>query len=260
MTQYSLFGAAAARPAVEDLDGLLLAGAQWVRSGAAARLSVVVAERWRADALHAAFVERGVAAAEPDGVVEATAGFAARTAFTDTLAASAARWTHGSRQGLPPDFALTAGSLRLWAIAAGRPDDVGYLLATPGADEPTHRTAGAHLSRLGVAAVALSRRGGSGAARLAGDLGAAAAPAGRTARPRPGRRGRVLAALAGAAARRHRARGGFVRRSLKLGCAVALDSSCTVRGGWRVPIPLSSDQRRDGATWQRRAPVRAPNW
>ena len=157
MTQYSLFGADAARPALEDLDGLLLAGGQWVRSGAAARLSVVVTDRWRAEALHAAFTERGVAGA--DAVIASTAGYAARTAFTDALTSYAARWTHGSRRGLPPDFALTAGSLRLWAIAAGRPDEAGYLLGTPGADEPTHRTAGAHLARLGVAAVALSRRG-----------------------------------------------------------------------------------------------------
>ena len=39
MTQFSLFGAAAAEPARADLDGLLLAGGQWVRSPAGARLS-----------------------------------------------------------------------------------------------------------------------------------------------------------------------------------------------------------------------------
>lgn len=159
MTQYSLFGAAVAPPAIDDLDGLLLAGGQWVRAGADARLSVVVADRWRAVALHEAFTERGVATSADDAVGAATAGFAARTAFAAQLSAPAARWVRGARQGLPADFVLTAGSLRLWALAAGRPDDAGYLLATPGADEPTHRTAGAHLARLGVAAVSLSRRG-----------------------------------------------------------------------------------------------------
>jgi hypothetical protein len=159
MTQYSLFGAAAAQPAVEDLDGLLLAGAQWVRSGADARLSVVVDDEWRARALHGAFAERGVAAPEHDAVVPSTTGYAARTAFDAALIPHASRWTRGSRQGLPADFTLTAGSLRLWAIAAGRPDEAGFLLATPGADEAMHRSAGAQLSRLGVAAISLTRRG-----------------------------------------------------------------------------------------------------
>ncbi|WP_375493506.1 hypothetical protein [uncultured Jatrophihabitans sp.] len=159
MTQYSLFGAAAAQPSVDDLDGLLLAGGQWVRSGAGARLSVVVADRWRADALHDAFAERGVATTPDDAVVEANSGFGVRTAFGPELIARAARWTRGSRQGLPPDFQLAAGSLRLWALAAGRPDDVGYLLTTAGVDDATHRTAGAQLARLGVAAVSVSRRG-----------------------------------------------------------------------------------------------------
>ena len=48
MTQFSLFGAAVAEPCVDDLDGVLLAGGHWVRSGTGARLSVVVADRWRA--------------------------------------------------------------------------------------------------------------------------------------------------------------------------------------------------------------------
>lgn len=159
MTQYSLFGAAAAQPSVDDLDGLLLAGGQWVRSGAGARLSIVVADRWRADALHDAFAERGVATAPDDAIVAANSGYGARTAFGPELVAHAVRWTRGSRQGLPPDFQLDAGSLRLWAVAAGRPDDVGYLLTTAGVDDATHRAAGAQLARLGVAAVSVSSRG-----------------------------------------------------------------------------------------------------
>ena len=41
--QFSLFGAAAAQPTLDDLDGVLLAGGHWVRSGDGARLSIVVA-------------------------------------------------------------------------------------------------------------------------------------------------------------------------------------------------------------------------
>lgn len=160
MTQFSLFGAEAATPTLDDLEGLLLADGQWVRSAAGARLSVVVADRWRADALAADFVVRGVGGA--DSVVESAGGFGVRTAFAPDLVPLAARWTRGANQGLPAGFQLGAGGLRLWAIAAGRVDDVGYRLATVEPDDPIHRAAGAQLSRLGVAAVALAQRGGPG--------------------------------------------------------------------------------------------------
>lgn len=160
MTQYSLFGAEAAAPTLPDLDGLLLAGGQWVRSAAGARLSVVVADRWRADALAALFGELGVGGA--DAVVPATAGVGVRTSFRAELVPYAARWTRGANQGLPTDFQLGPGGLRLWAVAAGRRDDAGYLLTTDEPDDPIHSAAGAQLSRLGVAAVSLSQRPGPG--------------------------------------------------------------------------------------------------
>jgi hypothetical protein len=160
VTQFSLFGAEAAAPERADLDGVLLAGGHWARSAAGARLSVVVADQWRADALVAAFAERGVAG--PDAIVASATGFGVRTAFTPDLTEDAARWTRGAREGLPLGFRLGAGGLRLWAISAGRRDEVGYLLATPGADDPIHLAAGAQLSRLGVAAVSLAQRGGPG--------------------------------------------------------------------------------------------------
>ena len=52
--------------------------------------------------------------------------------------------------------------MRLWALAAGSRDDVGYLLATGRADPVLHLAAGAQLSRRGLAAVSLSQRGGPG--------------------------------------------------------------------------------------------------
>ena len=160
MTQFSLFGVEAAAPELGDLDGLLLAGGHWVRHERDARLSVVVADRWRAEALARAFVERGVDG--PDAIVPAEAGFAVRTGFSGDLTGSAARWRRGANEGLPTAFRLAAGGLRLWAVAAGRPDDGGYLLATAEPDDPIHLAAGAQLSRLGVAAVSLGVRGGPG--------------------------------------------------------------------------------------------------
>jgi hypothetical protein len=163
VTQFSLFGAAAVEPVVDDLDGVLLAGGQWVRSGSTARLSVVVADRWRADALVEEFATRSLGCdASEASVTSAEGGFGVRTGFHAALAPHAARWTRGANLVPPLGFALTTGGLRLWAIAAGRRDDVGYLLATSAADDAIHRTAGAQLSRLGVAAVALTQRGGPG--------------------------------------------------------------------------------------------------
>jgi len=160
MTQFSLFGAAVAEPSIDDVEGVLLGGGHWVRSAAGARLSVVVADRWRADALAAAFAARGVGG--PDAILEAEGGFAARTAFHLDLVDAAARWTRGASEGPPPDFVLTPGGLRLWTIAAGHPDDVGYLLASAEPDDPVHLAGGAQLSRLGLAAVSISSRGGCG--------------------------------------------------------------------------------------------------
>lgn len=158
--QFSLFGAAAIEPTVEDLDGLLLAGGHWVRGGAGARLSVVVGERWRAEALAVEFAQRGVA--DPDhAVAPAEEGWTARTAFTPDLLAPAGRWSRGANEMPPPDFALTPGGLRLWVVAAGRPTETGYLLGTARPDDVRHLAAGAQLSRYGLAAVSVAR-GGSG--------------------------------------------------------------------------------------------------
>jgi hypothetical protein len=160
--QFSLFGAAAAEPTLADLDGVLLAGGHWVRAtggSTGARLSVVVADEWRAVALAEAFELRGVATTD-DAVGPAEGGWAARTAFAPELLDHAARWTRGANEGPPRDFALTPGGLRLWAVAAGRRDDTGYLLGTAEPDDVVHTSGGAQLSRLGVAAVSIAQRGG----------------------------------------------------------------------------------------------------
>jgi hypothetical protein len=164
VTQFSLFGAEASEPSVADLDGLLLAGGHWVRGKGGARLSVIVADRWRADALADAFAERGLT--DPEAIVRAETGLAVRTCFAGQLVEPATRWRRGANEGLPPGFELDAGGLRLWTIAAGRPDLIantaGYLLATAEPDDPIHAAAGAQLARLGLAAVSLGVRGGPG--------------------------------------------------------------------------------------------------
>jgi hypothetical protein len=159
--QFSLFGAAAAEPVLDDVDGVLFGGGHWARLGGTARLSVVVAERWRADALARAFAERGVADAA-SAVVDAEGGLAVRTAFSAALAPYAARWTHGANEEPPPGLILSPGGLRMWAIAAGRSDELGFVLATAESDDRVHLVAGAQLARLGLAAVSLAQRAGPG--------------------------------------------------------------------------------------------------
>ena len=159
--QFSLFGAAAAPPVLDDLDGVLLAGGHWVRSNGTARLSVVVADRWRADALAAEFATRGVGAGG-EAIVTAEDGWSVRTAFTADLAPYAARWSRGANEGPPPRFDLSAGGLRLWTVASGRRDGAAFLLGTARPDTALHLAAGAQLSRLGLAAVSLSQRPGPG--------------------------------------------------------------------------------------------------
>lgn len=162
MSQFSLFGAAAAVPALEDLDGLLLAGGHWVRSGGAARVSIVVPDRWRADALAAEFADRHVGGEPEQAIVPAEDGWSVRTSFADALQPYALRWSRGANEGPPRGFDLTVGGLRLWALAAGRRDEVGYLLGTARADSSVHLAAGAQLSRQGLAAVSLTQRPGPG--------------------------------------------------------------------------------------------------
>lgn len=161
--QFSLFGAAVAEPTRADLDGLLLAGALWVRSGTdatdRARLSVLVDAQWRAEALLAEFADRALAGE----LVDAENGLrAVRTEFRADLVAPAQRWTMGARVAPPAGLALTAGGLRLWTIASGRRDDTGYLLGTCDTESPIYRVAGAQLAGLGLAAVGVGERGRPG--------------------------------------------------------------------------------------------------
>lgn len=159
--QFSLFGAEAEDPALPDLDGLVLAGGDWVRTerNTAARLSVLVTESWRADALRAELFDRGLdsdTAEAPGGLI------AVRSEFTGLLVEPAARWIRGANHRVPPDLLLTASGLRLWAIAAGQLTESGYLLGMSDPDGPLHRAAGGQLARLGVAAVDVGMRAGPG--------------------------------------------------------------------------------------------------
>jgi hypothetical protein len=151
-------GAEAADKLIDDLDGLIFAGGDWVRShgNIAARLSVLVADQWRADALESEFSDRGL---NSDTVPAPGGLIAVRSDITEILSSQASRWTRGASLRAPVDLALTAAGLRLWAIATGRMDESGYLLGQAGPDDELHRVAGAQLAAMGVAAVGVASRG-----------------------------------------------------------------------------------------------------
>ena len=134
MTQLSLFSADLAGPAVDDLAGLLAAHGQLVTSAGATRISVVVAQAWRAEGLAVLVRECGVGV-ETEHLGEGRA--LVRSSASAALTPLHAAWTKGAVKAVPVGWAPGGRALRAWMLAAGRPDDAGFVLGltrTP----PTH--------------------------------------------------------------------------------------------------------------------------
>lgn len=154
MAQLSLFSAEARAARVADLGGLLCGPGQIARFGAGdtARLSVVLPqgadEPWRAPALVAACAATGIAA---EAVRTESGATAVRTAFRRDLVGLAARWARGAVKTVPAGMQLDGAVLRLWALAAGRPDERGgYLLALDPHAPQTHLPLVAAVTRAGL--------------------------------------------------------------------------------------------------------------
>lgn len=165
--QMSFFSVDARRPGVGDLGGLLCGPGQTVRfgRGGSARLSVVVADSWRARALAGECAERGVdvdVAASDDGRP------LLRTAFRADLATLAAEWMRGAVKAVPDGLELDGHTLRLWVQTSGRTDGRGYLLGLDPHAPDTHRPLTKALERIGMAPALLGPRGGGPALRVTG--------------------------------------------------------------------------------------------
>src|SRR3954449_6637388 len=147
MSQLSLFSAAAREPQVADLEGLLAGSGQVVRRGSDARISVVVAASWRADALVAEMAALGQAGevdrSEPGGIT-------VRTPWLPELRGIADAWTRGAVKVPPVGWALDGARLRWWCLAEGRttagPGAGMYTLALGPNDEPAWLAVGAALA------------------------------------------------------------------------------------------------------------------
>lgn len=151
--QLSFYSSDARPPRIRDLAGALCGPGQAVGFGAdtAARLSVVVAEPWRASALAALSADRGIRmeltrSPESHPMV--------RTAFRADLVPLASAWLRAGEKSVPDDFELDGPTLRVWTLAAGRPGPgiACYLLGLDPHAPETYRPLVAALSRAGLPA------------------------------------------------------------------------------------------------------------
>ncbi len=110
--QLSLFSAELQPPTQADLAGLLAGPGQVVRQGPRARISVVVADEWRARALAGALDDLGLA---PEALPGERAGtIVVRTPFTDGLDELARNWVVGAVKRAPDRLTLDGPRLRWW--------------------------------------------------------------------------------------------------------------------------------------------------
>ncbi|APE18030.1 hypothetical protein H7J51_13250 [Mycobacterium crocinum] len=165
MSQLSFFSAESVPPAVADLTGLLATTGQVVVVGAGARLSVVVDDLWRAEALAEMISETGLEAEitrtdENNPLV--------RTAVDARLSGIAAAWTRGAVKTVPPQWLPGARELRAWTLAAGSPEPDRYLLGLDPHAPDTHSPLASALMRVGIAPTLIGTRGARPALRISG--------------------------------------------------------------------------------------------
>lgn len=178
--QLSFFSASALPPTPADLAGALCGPAQVVRKDGSARVSVVLADSWRVDALVAELGRRELAAevhqAQPSDGWSPPAGEAnglirsVRTEFSPDLVALANSWgASGAGKRAPADLVLDGPALRLWYVVAGRGWEAGHALGLGENDERSWAAVGAALVRAGLPAAFVGPRGEGPAYRLVGE-------------------------------------------------------------------------------------------
>jgi hypothetical protein len=169
VSQLSFFSAESVPPSVTDLTGMLAAPGQVVLVGSgaeqAARLSVVVDEVWRAEALAEMIAEAGLTP-EISRTDEHTP--LVRTAVDRRLLAIAAEWTRGAVKTVPPQWLPGPRELRAWTLAAGTPEADRYLLGLDPHAPDTHSALASAMMRVGMAPTLIGTRGARPALRISG--------------------------------------------------------------------------------------------
>lgn len=169
VTQMAFFDAASQPPTVADLAGLLAGTGHAVRSGDRARLSVIVTERWRAEALAEAMT---AALGGAEGRVQITDSgqgrLLVRTAADPALTGLADTFARGAVKAVPAGWTPTARALRVWAIAAGRRDAAGYALGLDPHAAHIHPALADAVGRAGLPVTVVGVRAGGPALRIRG--------------------------------------------------------------------------------------------
>jgi hypothetical protein len=165
VSQLSLFGATAREPALTDLDGLLAGNGQVVRRDGTARLSVVVAEPWRADVLAHQMAEQLGLAVE---TAPAELGTTVRTPWLPDLLAVADAWSRGAVKVPPPGWVLDGARLRWWCLAEGVAAPGVYTLHLGASDQQSWLAVGSALAIAGVPGVLVGPRADGPAYRIVG--------------------------------------------------------------------------------------------
>ncbi|MDX6228376.1 MAG: hypothetical protein QOI76_1766 [Frankiales bacterium] len=145
MSQMSLFSAGMNDPSYDDLEGLLAGPGSIERRGDAARVSVLVRDEWRVEALL-----RGLAVLGPGADAD---GLLVRTAYLPQLYAVAQRWHSPLGKHPPAGLRVDGARLWWWCLAAGGADTSGYRLGLgPEDGDAVWSAAGAALATAGVTA------------------------------------------------------------------------------------------------------------
>ena len=165
VSQLSFFSAESVPPAVADLTGMLAAPGQVVLVGSGARLSVVVEDLWRAQALAEMIVEAGL---EPEIARTDENNPLIRTAVDPRLVAIAGDWTRGAVKTVPPQWLPGPRELRAWTLAAGTPEADRYLLGLDPHAPDTHSPLASAMMRVGIAPTLIGTRGSHPALRISG--------------------------------------------------------------------------------------------
>lgn len=165
MSQLSLFGASAREPALADLEGLLAGNGQVVRRDTAARISVVVEEQWRVEAIATALSDAFGFDAD---VTPAEAGTAVGTPWLPELRGLADSWTRGAVKHPPAGWVLDGPRLRWWALASGHFAGGMYIFALGPNDEHAWLAIGSALSHAGVPGALVGPRADGPAYRVVG--------------------------------------------------------------------------------------------
>lgn len=165
VSQLSFFAAESVPPAVADLSGVLAASGQIVTVGDGARISVVVDELWRANALAEMIRQAGL---EPEITRTDEQTPLVRTAVDPALCRVAADWTRGAVKTVPLRWLPGPRELRAWTLAAGSPEVDRYLLGLDPHAPDTHSPLASALMRVGIAPTLIGTRGARPALRVSG--------------------------------------------------------------------------------------------